>query len=434
MNKDWSEIIEKTIKVFLLRVLGYAFGFFFIWIIATELGPKTQGIFSMSFMFLLIGTMISKFGLETSLVKWVASSQTIKEASESYFDSLKISVFISIIIGIILFLLSGLISRMYEMPELEKSIKLAAICIPLLTSLEIASNYFRGEKKVFFFGLYFHLSRFLFSVLFLLLLFHLNFNNSFIPMLSFGLGILIIVIISQLHILLYFKKNKVKYNSYLPKSKVKSMLSDSYPMMISSSIVLFMGWSDVFVLGFFVDEESIGVYSTSVKIATVLSFVYNAVLTIVTPKIADFYYSKKDKELSNTMYFSSMLIFITGLPIFLVLYIFSDFFLSFFGELYLSGSVVLKILLLGQLANLFTGAVGPFFQMTGRQKKLQQFIIYALLLNITLSLILVNFYLMEGVAIASAFAMAFWNIAGAIYLYKKLGVKVWVHFKQNKIY
>lgn len=430
MNKSKHEIIEKTAKVFLLRILGYAFGFIFIWLIATKYGAKIQGVFSISFMFLLIGTMISKFGLETSLVKWVASSKNLKEASLTYFHSLIISVSIACIVGSILYLLSGTISRMYEMPEILNSLKLAAICIPLLTALEIASNFFKGEKKTSTFGMYFHVGRFLFAVFFILLLYFLEFDENFVPILSFGLGLILIVLISQVHILIYYKRNNIVFNQSLSFRKTKKLLTHSYPMMISSSIVLFMGWSDVFILGFYVDEEKIGIYSTAVKIATTLTFVYNAVLTIITPKIAEMFHKDQKQELSDTLFFSSLLIFLTGLPIFAALYIYAKFFLSLFGEDYIIGTIVLRILLFGQLANLFTGAVGPFFQMTGLQNKLQQFIICALVINIIFSLILVNFYELEGVAIASALGMAFWNIAGAIYLYNKFKIKIWVQLKK----
>ncbi|WP_370390335.1 flippase [uncultured Winogradskyella sp.] len=428
-NKSF-EIIEKAIKVFLLRILGYFFGFLFIWLIATKYGADSQGIYSIAFMFLLIGTMISKFGLETSLVKWVAKSTNIQEASQYYWHSLRVALGISVITASILFLLSGVISKMYDMPDISSSIQVAALCIPLLTSLEIASNYFKGEKKTSFFAIYFHLGRFLFAVFFIFLLYNIKFENKVVPILSFAFGLMVVVLMTQIHLHLYFTKKKTKRPKSLTLVKTKSMMMHSYPMMISSSIVLFMGWSDVFILGFFVDEQEIGVYSTAVKIATVLTFIYNAILTIVTPRIAELYYNNQKEELANTLYFSSMIIFLTGLPLFVLLLTFSDFFLSLFGEVYLTGSTVLRIILLGQFFNLITGAVGPFFQMTGRQQKLQQFIFIALLINVSLSIILVHFYSTEGVAIGSAVGMAAWNVLGAFYLYRELRIKVWVHFRK----
>jgi O-antigen/teichoic acid export membrane protein len=429
MNKNKFEIIEKAFKVFTLRVAGYAMGFLFTWLIATYYGAKTQGIFAISFMFISIGAMVSKVGLETSLVKWVASNDTIDKSATDYIHSLKIALGISVMISALLFLVSSFIGGMYHKPDIVYSLKLSAFCIPFLVALEMASNYFKGEKKTTFYSFYFNVGRFLFAVLVLWILYLQKIDNDIVPVLSLLIGLIIIVTISQLHLYAYFKKQSVNYILKLPINKAKGMLLHSYPMMISSSIVLFMGWSDVFILGFFVDEYQIGVYSVAVKLATALTFVYNAVLTIVTPKIADFYYRKKTQELTDTLNFSTIVIFFTGLPIFIIMFWFASFFLSLFGEEYVVGQSVLRIILIGQLVNLCTGVVGPFYQMTGRQKKLQFFITIALTINLILSLALVQFYSLNGVAVASAVSLAYWNIASALFLYKELNIKTWIYFK-----
>ena len=418
------EIFEKASKVFILRVLGYVFGFGFTWVIASKYGPDIQGCFAIAFMFLSLFTMISKLGLETALVKWIAIEDDLSDQRSVYSKVLRVTFFSSLIMSIILFLLSDIITQMYNMPAVEQSLKITTFCIPFLSMLEISSNFFKGKKQVQFFGMYYHFGRFLFPFIIILFFFYLNIINYEVPIIAFGIGLILLVIISQAHVHLVFKKDNVNSKKWM--TSTKDMIFESYPMMLSSSIVLFMSWSDVFVLGFFVDEVQIGIYSTAVKVATALSFIYNAVITISTPKIAEFYKKKNKIELDETISFSSSFIFITGLPIFFILFIFAESFLSLFGESYIQGKYVLRLILIAQLTNIFTGAVGPIFQMTGKQKKLQELILYSLFINLALSITLVQFYSIEGVAFASALGMIFWNIAGAVYLYRKIDVKTWV--------
>ena len=75
-------------------------------------------------------------------------------------------------------------------------------------------------------------------------------------------------------------------------------------------------------------EEDVGIYSIAVKIATLVSFVYNAVISILLPKIAQYYKNGKARELSYTIQYSAKLILITTLPLALVLIVFPEFFLS----------------------------------------------------------------------------------------------------------
>jgi len=225
-----------------------------------------------------------------------------------------------------------------------------------------------------------------------------------------------------------FKDIKKTINSTF---STKKMLMTSYPMLISSSIIMIMGWSDVFILGFFVSEEQIGVYSTAIKLAAIVSFAYNAIATIAAPKIALFFSQNKNRDLKETISFSSKLMLITGVPIFSVLFLFPEFFLMIFGEEYTNGKSVLRILLLAQLANVLTGPVGPILNMTGKQNQLKKFIIISLIFNIVFSLILVKNYQLEGVAIGSAIGMVLWNLLGALYIFKNMDIRTWTSIKKE---
>ncbi|MDC9724094.1 MAG: flippase [Urechidicola sp.] len=416
------EIVEKAIKVFSLRVFSYGFGFLFIWILANKFGAKMQGIFSIAFLFLSVGVMIAKLGIETSLVKWIASAESIELEKYIFKKAIGITILSGVLTGVILFLLAPLISKMYQKPDILKSIQWISLGVPFLVILDVTSNFFKGRTETTTYGIYFFIIKFLFPLIFLSIFFFSGALFYEIPSIAYALGLLIASILILGHVWLLFKGTqslkKIKLTS-------KFIILESYPMMVSSSMVLIMGWSDVFVLGFFVSEEQIGIYSTAVKLATIVSFTYAAIATITTPKIAEYFDKNKIDKLKETIFFSSRIMVLCGLPIFLILFIFPEFFLSFFGEDYVVGANVLRILLVAQLTNVITGPVGPVFQMTGNQKKLQNFIIIALIVNIILSLLLVMHFNLEGVAFASAIGMMFWNVIGSMYLKRKLKIQTW---------
>lgn len=425
LNSNKKEILDKGLKVFSIRVLGYGFGFLFTWVLANKYGAKVQGVFSIAFLFMSIGAMVSKLGVETAIVKWIASTTELSQKKNIYLKSLQLIVISSVIVGGFIFLLAPIIASMYKKPDIEGSIRLAAIAVPFLSILDVSGSFFKGEKKTNTFGLYFHFAKFLLPFIFLSIFYLLSFDAIETPITAYLIGLFITSTVIFTHVLNTLGKSSRNRDK---RFTFRYIVLESYPMMISSAIVMIMGWSDVFILGFYVSEEKIGVYSTAIKLATLVAFVYNAIATILTPKIADFYHKNQLQELKDTVTFSAKAMFFCGLPIFVFIFIFSEDILSFFGQEYIIGKHVLRILLMAQLTNVITGAVGPIMQMTGKQKKLQNFILISLIFNIVLSLVLVNFYGLEGVALASAFGMIIWNILGAIYIFKEMNIRTWVKF------
>jgi O-antigen/teichoic acid export membrane protein len=422
MGIDQKEILLKSAYVFGHRVFGYGFGFLFTWLVSRWYGASGQGVFAIAFLFLSVGTMVAKMGIETSIVKWIANASSSSTKKSIYYETIVLASLSSLIVSVGVFFFSDIISIWYNKPTLSLAIRVSAFAIPFLTILDVSANYFKGDKKIGLFGLYFYTLKFIFPLISLILAYIFSIVYKEIPIVSYAIGISICSILITIHLWVSFKKTKKEKTS---KMGYKFVFLESYPMMISSAIVLIMGWSDVFILGFFVDEPKIGIYSVCVKVATVVAFVYNAIATIVTPKIAQFY-AKRDYDLLQEMISkASKIMLLTGIPIFITLFIFSKQVLGFFGNDFSSGTPILRILLCAQLINVLTGPVGPLFQMTGLQKKLQSYIVASLIINISLSLLLIFPFKMNGVAIASAIGMVFWNISGLLYLRRNREIRTY---------
>ena len=418
---DAAFIVQKAIKAFSLRASGYLFGFLFTWFMAYYLGAELQGIFALAFIFMAVGSMVSKIGLDTSLVKWIANSEP-GYRFPIYNRSLLITFFNAVVIATLLYFSASYIGRMYDKPNVVTSIRIAAVAMPFYAVIDIIGAYYKGLQRIGRFAFFVQFAKFFGAFVCIVLLYKFITPSTELPITAYLIASLIIALIGILIIRREQRQSKVVEVKSAP---VRRMLTESYPMMISSAIVLLMGWSDVFILGFYVSEGEIGVYSTAIKIATLVSFVYNAIATTITPKIAIYFLKNEDQKLRKLIRMGANLTFIVSLPIFLILVLFPDFFLSLFGQEYLIGRRVLQILLIAQLTNSLTGPVGPIFQMTGNQKLLQHYITISLAINIIVSLLLVSNWGMEGVAIGSALGMITWNILGAIYLKKKYNLASW---------
>ena len=57
-----------------------------------------------------------------------------------------------------------------------------------------------------------------------------------------------------------------------------------------------------------------------------------------------------------------------------------------------------------------SGSVGVILNMTGKEKVFRNILSIALVINITLNILLITKFGIEGAAIASATSMIFWNL------------------------
>lgn len=430
-NNENKEIFLKSISSFSIRVLSYLLGFGYIFIIARYFGVEAQGVFSIVFTILSLTALISKLGIITSMIKWLSNYFYLDKLGEVkflFYRVYKLVIIFSIILGLIVFLFADAMAiSFFNKPGLGLPVKVIAGAIPFFASTEIIASFFRSQKQITIFSIYSYFSKFAlpFFILGLYLLFFNNSKDILVPIYAYSIGIIITGVLAFIHAFLIL--NKIKKSAKERISHIK-ILKVSLPMLFSSSLVMLMWWSDTFILGVFRTEAEVGIYSVAVKLATVVSFVYNAVISILLPKIAQYYKNNEKIKLNSNIQYSARLILTVTIPITIVLLLFPKFFLSIFGDIYKEGYLILILLLIAQFTNSLTGPVGPFLNMSGKEKEQLYIIFIALIANLSISLYLVKDYGGEGVALGSALGMIIWNIMGALYVKVKLGYQTWIKF------
>ena len=62
--------------------------------------------------------------------------------------------------------------------------------------------------------------------------------------------------------------------------RTKDILRQSIPMMLSSSVLLLMSWTDSLMIGSFINEYEVGLYNVAMRIAMITSLTLHAVNSI----------------------------------------------------------------------------------------------------------------------------------------------------------
>jgi len=431
-DEHFNELIKGSAFSFVARIIGMLSVYAYLFVIANKYGAYELGIFSLALTILNILSIIPKFGFDNALMKVVSELRTLKRKEELpslISKSFTLTLSIALLLGLLLTFGSDLIAtKVFSKSEMAEPFKLVAIMLPFFCLLGLIASYFRGLKNMIKYILY---NSALISILFLLFLLLSIFMDINTPILRLYLySILVTILIAFFSMYKELKPLKKKVSNLAPIYTFKKLKSISIPLLFASSFSMMMSWSDIIMLGILRNENEVGIYSATFKLATLTSIVLFAVNAIVAPKFAEFHAKKDIDSLKKIVRQSSKLIFFTSVPILIVLWVFPRTILGLYGDEFVSGATVLIILAFGQLVNSLCGSVGYLMQMIGQEKMYLRVLLIALLINLILNVLLIPIYGIIGAAIASAISLVFWNIYLVVYVKKTKGISTLVSFNK----
>ncbi len=414
-----GELIKASATSFFLKMIGVFFSYLLVLYITNHFGAEEYGQYAIAMTLLSIAIIIPKFGLETSLVRIIGALYS--KGGGGIYPTLGKAFFFSFLLSIlfssVVYFYAGFISELINKPDMERSIKTISFAIIPMVMISLIAAIFQAIRKV---SLFVFLTTVITPFIFIILLFLTDFFGResqellLIYLCSSALSFLISLI---LFIKLELKSNSVRTNI----TKFTSILKISFPMLLTSSFVMLMMWTDILMLSYFTTEADVGVYSVAQKVAGIISISLMAVNAIAAPKFVQFYSNNDLKGFEKIVKQSTKLIFYTSLPALLVIMLFSKELLSMFGDEFVVGYAVLIILTIGQFINASSGSVGYVLQMTDRQTAFQYVILFASVVNVILNYALIPKYGINGAAYASMGSMILWNIILVIYVKMKLG-------------
>jgi len=416
-DEDFQEILFKGGVYLLFQVGGSLASYLFTYFVAKEYGAEVNGLLTISFTVILLVSVIGRFGTDLNIIRFYANSKN-RDNQGVFLKTLMVVFLFSSFLALIVFYFKDQLSfNIFKMPNLEGYFFWIALTIPLWSLIINFGGFFRAQKKNTLYAFFNNPGRFILSLtIFLLLIFNYQKGN-LLPIKAHFYGILVLFIICIFFYASYLSRPSIQF-----KGRVNNFIRDSLPMMVSETISLFLIFIDTIILGLFENEETVGIYNVSFKIAALTVFTLQAFNSILAPKIAKSFSEENYADAQKMIKLSTNFNFYITLSIVFVIFIFNKQLLFIFGEEFVSGYTVLLILSIGQLINSLSGSVGVILQMSGHQKVYRNLIIFALAINFILNLILTPIYGAIGTATATVVSLSLWNILGALYIKKRLGI------------
>jgi len=425
-DEQFFELLKSSSISFTLRIVGIILGYAFVLLVTQGYGAEAMGIFTLTFTFLQIISIISRLGMDTVILRFIGESIAENNRKNIVIDIYKKILYLtlpmSLFITIIAYTITPIVCEyILNKPELITAFQLASFGVLPMTILFINREALRGLKIIILYSFFSSIALPLFASLIVLFLLYFSTDN-LMPIYAQLTAIIIAGIMSiflwKYHVSQLTNKSTSKKETNI---SFKKILKTSLPMMLASSLFIVMSWTDILILGAFRSTEEVGIYSVALKVSLLTSIVLMSINSIAAPKFAEIWGKKDLQGLKNIVKQSTKLIFLLSLPILLFILFFPEFILSFFGEQFELGATALIFLALGQFFNAISGSVGMLLTMTGHQIIYQNILIVTIIINIFLNLLWVTEYGLVGVAMATMVSTILWNTLMGYFVWKKFG-------------
>lgn len=395
--------------------------------VARVYGPEIKGILSLVDAFVLLATILTVLGTNTSILRLIpeyTKKYSITSAFRIYQKTQYLVCSVSVITGGLLFFGSDWIANtVFSQPRLSEFFALAAYFVVVRSIMDLNTSAVRGLRlnRVYaFMNLLPDLSKLIILVSATYLFFNIG-----IPVYALFASWLITALVGIIVMQGAFRR-RMANSDIIGNLPVKNILSISLPMLMTTSMTFFIGKSGVIMLGIYSSEAEVGYYSIAVSLSTLTVFTLQAVNSMSASKFSELYHSSNmTDELFYVAKKSAKLIFWTTIPILLCLVVLGKPIISLlYGQSFSVAYPALLILTIGQFVNAASGSTGMFMNMTGHQIALRNIMAAAAVLNVLLNVLLTPSYGMTGAAIAGMISMSFWNIYTLLFIKKKYGQTV----------
>lgn len=397
-NAGWI-FVEKIVRVVITFIL-FA-------LISRQLGPEDTGILSFSQSIVTMLLCITGLGLDSILIKEFATNRVNENKIYSTVMISKIAVSLLVMAfcgGIIFFI---------DISELSKIVFIISLASLVFQSQTTFYSYFQANSKSSVVTKYSFIALLLSS---LLKVYFLVIKSDVIWFaLSYSLDVIISCIVLE-----YQMKRlgiKIEFSNFEPEVII-SLLRQSYPIILSSLIIILYTRLDQVMIAKMLGAKELGVFSVAIRISDAYSFIPVAVATSFFPLLASNNQRENVRLYFDLVYFSA---FASAMLVIAFSFIFFE---SLFGSAYDGALPVLCITVFSTVFAVLGGACTNYLVTINLTYMRLVRAVLGLLINFILNIIWIPKYGLLGAAFASLISQVFSSYIGNV-----LNKRTWECFR-----
>jgi O-antigen/teichoic acid export membrane protein len=282
---------------------------------------------------------------------------------------------------------------------------LFALLLPLKTLLKLTSNVFRGVELIRYDVIVNDLLNPLARVGAVGVVLLLGYSLiGVVSALAIGgaivLAIAIVFLVSSIGLKPSFSRDQVSLREYY---------DYTLPLSVQGIGALFYQRADVFMVGYFLDDSAVGVYTIAMLLSTLTLFPLNGFNQLAPSVISRLYGADEHEELQRVYETITRWTFSASLLIAIGTISYRTELLSVFGPAFTTGQRVLILFVIGQLVSASVGPSGNLLMMTNHQYLTSANVIVGGAANVVLNYYFIQQFGLIGAALATATGLGVLN-------------------------
>ena len=418
-----KKIVDQSTVYFLGSVISVIVGFFFKIYLSRILGADALGIYSLGITTIGILGIFLSFGYGNGLIRFISKYNATQNYNKliSYLTNTSIiNLCVVLPVSFLFYFFPEIIANnILKTPKLNEYIPLFGFMMFVNSFLILAEQTIRGLQEVKKSTIINTFLRLPFKIVLVVFFFNWGWQlEGYIiaevlgSLLAFIF--LIIIIKKLLPSISGFKKNN--FNEEEKKYSLN--------LLITNSVLALGRHGDKIVLVYFLSTFELGIYSVTLTIAAFIPLVLTSVNSIFSPIISQLHSQNKLKDLEHYFQLSGKYIFLLSFPLMVFIFLFSKPIMSLFGSDFMQGSILLSLIVIGQLINVSMGSVGLILQMTGLERPMRNISIVTSLISFILYFALISKWGLIGLGAVYIFNILLQNIACTYVLNKNLNINL----------
>lgn len=406
---------------FLVQVSGVGLTYIVQIFLARWLGTVEFGIYEYVVSCTLLLAIVAGLGLPTAVLRFIAQYKVTQQwqqlagliqGTRRLTGVMSVALTFGATVLILAFQDSGWI---YFTPLL-----IGVWMVPLIALAQLQAEMARAFNKIILAYAPFRLIEPCLVLLGAFILWQINSNLTAEWVLSLSVFSLIIIVGSQWKLLHHQLQNE--YQLAAPDYQLVEWLKVAFPLLLQGVFFIVLNQTDILMIGTIVSPEAVAIYSVAAKTSVWVTFVLQAVNTVVAPVFTTLYTQNDRSGLQSLVATVAHWIFWPSLILAIIIIAFANPILGLFGSEFVAARLPMTILIFGQLVNVGSGSVGYLMVMTGHQN--QSAIIFgcSAVTNVILNAITIPLFGILGAAVSTALTMAMWNILLHVLVVRYLNV------------
>jgi O-antigen/teichoic acid export membrane protein len=419
MNRPGNSHIGLIVKNAGLDTIGTAFNIVFMFassvVITRTIGAELFGKYSLAASLFQVLSVFAVFGLNVGVVRLASKYNARGDAAGvkgSLYSGMIVTLWFSIAITLVIMILAPLVShRAFSHVEgFDMILRVYMLSLPFFALMMVIAGYTQGLKTLKYSVIVELVARPLIRLLVIVGLFLAG-----LRLFAVLFGALASYVAAAVMIFYFARKiSPFDFKRTAARLVTKEIFVYSVPLVFARFMNVVITRSNNILVGVFKDATSTGLFGAAASVSPFISLGLGSFGKIFAPVISELWERGEHVELEATFKAVTKWVISLGLPIFLVLLLFSPELLVVFGKDFPRAAMTLRLLSVGQMVDAGVGPIGFILSMTGRQNlNLINSIILAAV-NVALNVMLIPRYGIAGAGLATSISFGLLNIVRVV--------------------